>query len=203
LLQSGPVVDKSKVIDVTSSTSQPIDTPISSSSVISHKTTPQKLDERSDSESSSKLKPEAWEQVRALHTESCVVTPASSNPGPPAGDVFNLSYSMLGLSEEESESFLAEFRTKALPQFAFMHIPTATTALRLHQEHPFLFICIIAVSSKSNSRRQAMGREVKQMIARGMTVENEQNLDLLLGLLVFITWLVEYLFGIPFLIYLG
>jgi len=48
-----------------------------------------------------------------------------------------------------------------------------------------------------------MGREVKQMIARGMTVENEQNLDLLLGLLVFITWLVEYLFGIPFLIYLG
>jgi hypothetical protein len=100
------------------------------------------------------------------------------------------SYSLFGPSIEEAEDYLTEFRTQRLINFAFIHLPTGITAQRLQQERPFLFITIMAVSSKSSSQRLRLGREIKQLLARDLFADHEGNFDVLLGLLVFITWFV-------------
>jgi hypothetical protein len=89
---------------------------------------------------------------------------------------------------DEADRFLTDFRTQKLTKFGFIHIPASTTAQRLREERPFLFLTIMAVSSKSSSQRQLLGQEIKQTIAKEMLVENEGNFDILLGLLVFLTW---------------
>jgi hypothetical protein len=117
-------------------------------------------------------------------------------PAPPsfafnAVEISESSYhSFCGPALEEAEKYLTGFRTQVLINFAFIHIPADTTAQQLRQKRPFLFLVIMAVSSTSRSQRLALGRDIKQMLAREFLVENEGNFDMLLGLLVFLTWFV-------------
>jgi hypothetical protein len=98
------------------------------------------------------------------------------------------NYSVYEFPLDEADRFLIDFCTQKLPNFGFIHVPASSTAQRLREERPFLFLTIMAVSSKSSSQRQMLGQEIKQTIAREMLVENEGNFDILLGLLVFLTW---------------
>lgn len=101
---------------------------------------------------------------------------------------FGLASYSLFPSFSEAEKYLADFRTQTLVNLPFIYIPPNTTAKQLRQRRPFLFLAIMAVSSKSTSQRLTLGREIKEMIAREVLVENEGNFDVLLGLLVFLTW---------------
>ncbi len=122
-------------------------------------------------------------------TGSNTVIPAPSEFIFNAGENFGLTNkSILGPSPEEAENYLVEFRDRILVNFAFIYIPASTTAQKLRQERPFLFLAIMAVCSKSSPQRLALGQEIKQKIAREILVENEGNFDMLLGLLVFLTW---------------
>jgi hypothetical protein len=120
---------------------------------------------------------------------SIVVTPAPLDFSCNAAYFLNSeSYSSFGPSTEERADHLTEFRTQRLINFAFIHLPTGITPQRLQQERPFLFLTIIAVSSKSSSQRLGLGRKIKQILAREVFADHEGNFDVLLGLLVFTTW---------------
>jgi len=122
-------------------------------------------------------------------TESNADRSAPSELAFNGGKMFgSLDYSVYEFPLDEADRFLTDFRTQKLPNFGFIHIPANTTAQRLREERPFLFLTIMAVSSKSSSQRQLLGQEIKQTIAKEMLVGNEGNFDILLGLLVFLTW---------------
>jgi hypothetical protein len=91
-------------------------------------------------------------------------------------------------SPVEVEEYLTNFRTYKLKYFPFIYIPSTTRAQQLRQERPFLWLCIMAVGSKSKSQQQVLGSKIRQKIAQELVVQSERNVDLLLGILAFIGW---------------
>ncbi|KAH8799838.1 hypothetical protein F5884DRAFT_811358 [Xylogone sp. PMI_703] len=92
------------------------------------------------------------------------------------------------LSPREAEEYLSVFRSKMLPYFAFIHIPTHLTAQQLQLERPFLYKAINTVVTPSTEQKLERGRELRRILAEVVIVENQSSLDLLLGLLTYITW---------------
>jgi hypothetical protein len=86
-------------------------------------------------------------------------------------------------SLEEAEVYLMTFRTQTLSCFPFMYIPENTPSHQLRQERPFLWLCIMVISFRTSSKMLRLGREI--------LVDGERNIDLLLGLLVYIGWYVR------------
>ena len=119
-----------------------------------------------------------------------VLTPATD-------DCTGLSYDLLSSgfretsgepSSVEAEQYLADFQAYKLKYFPFVHISSTMTAQQLQQERPFLWLCIMAVGSKSTSQQQILGSKIRQMVAQEIVVQSQKNIDLLLGLLTFIGW---------------
>jgi hypothetical protein len=147
--------------------------------------------------------PEAYDRPKTLDHASLesspsgtnsysVVTPAPSNIALNASDYLRSpSYALIGPAIEEADIFLSNFRSQKLIHFPFLFLPLNITAQALQHERPCLFLAIMAVSSKSSSQRLALGREIKQISARELLINNEGSHDVLLGLLVFITWYIR------------
>lgn len=120
-------------------------------------------------------------------TQRSVSPDASQNEFPssltsfPSSNILNT----LGILPEES---LAYFRDRMLKYFAFIHIPEDAETLRTNR--PFLFLCIMAVSSQSTKTKIALNEKVKETVTHRMFFDNEKPVDieLLLGLLIFIVW---------------
>ena len=89
---------------------------------------------------------------------------------------------------QEAEQNLHTFTTKQLKYFPFIFFPDNTTAERLRQEHPFLWLCIMVTSSRVIAQQQALSKQIRDIIAQRLIYESQCSLDLLLGLLVFIGW---------------
>jgi hypothetical protein len=122
-------------------------------------------------------------------TGSSSVKPAASNFNFNADEHFGFApYSVCGWFPTEAETYLTDFRTRNLVNFAFIYIPQTFTAQKLRHERPFLFLAIMAVTSKSSAKRLALGREIKQMIAKEFLADNEGSFDVLQGLLVLLAW---------------
>ena len=92
----------------------------------------------------------------------------------------------------EAEECLNNFRTRMTTYFPFVFIPESTTAHNLRRERPFLWICIMSVTSKSTVQQMALGKEIRIALGREIIVEGKNNLELLLGVLVFIAWYVKF-----------
>jgi hypothetical protein len=95
-------------------------------------------------------------------------------------------------SPVQAEEYLINFQTYKSKYFPFIYIPSTTSALQLVQERPFLWLCIMAVGSKSTLEQQVLGSKIRQIVAQDMVVQSEKNIDLLLGLLIFIGWYSIY-----------
>ncbi|CAK7214626.1 hypothetical protein SCUCBS95973_002210 [Sporothrix curviconia] len=80
------------------------------------------------------------------------------------------------------------FNSTFLPFCPFLWLPPGTTAQRLQRHRPFLLRCIVAVTTTLVRDKVAQGRAIKELLAREALVENKNSLDLLLGLLVYISW---------------
>jgi hypothetical protein len=108
---------------------------------------------------------------------------AAATPAPSS-----LSSTVFEPSDEETEECLGIFRNHMLRFFAFMHLPDDVPWLR--RERPFLFLCIMASTSKSTQRKRTLAKEIKQTLAQRIILDNRAviNIDLLLGLLTFISW---------------
>ena len=93
-----------------------------------------------------------------------------------------------GSSIAKAEAYLIDFQTYKAKYIPYVHIPLTTTAQELRRERPFLWLCIMAVSSRSTSEQQLLGCKVRERIAQEMVIQSEKSLDLLLGILTFICW---------------
>ncbi len=88
----------------------------------------------------------------------------------------------------EAEEYLTAFRTHKSKYFPFLYIPSTITAQQLHQQRPFLWLCIMTISSRSTSQQQVLGSRVRDKLAQEMLLKSERSIDLLLGLLAYIGW---------------
>ncbi|KAL6858330.1 hypothetical protein ACO1O0_005791 [Amphichorda felina] len=97
--------------------------------------------------------------------------------------------------ETDADGLLSTFRSRMLPNFAFIHLSTEVTAQELQNNQPFLFRAIICVTSPSTRDKLTRGRELKTSLCEAMLGlgdhQHESNLDkmdLLLGLLTYLSW---------------
>ena len=91
-------------------------------------------------------------------------------------------------SLDEAEEFLGSFRPHMATYFPFIIIPESTTAQELRRYRPFLWLCVMSVASKSTPQQKALAKEIKITIGREVFVEGKNNIDLLLGMMVFVAW---------------
>ena len=93
------------------------------------------------------------------------------------------------LTLAQCNRLLDKFRTDKMPQFPFVIIPDSMNAISLRQEYPFLFVIIMTVSSEDRPALQKdLDHEVKRTVSTRIIMNNERNIDLLLGLLVYTAW---------------
>lgn len=83
-----------------------------------------------------------------------------------------------------------EFCELKLAQFPFIFIPVGTSATDMASKSPFLWLCIVAVSSKSTSHQSTLYARIRSVLGKSMIEDLEKSVDHLLGLLVCIAWSV-------------
>ena len=88
----------------------------------------------------------------------------------------------------QAEECLSFFRKHMLSLFPFMYLPPDMTAKQVREWSPFLWFNIMAITVKIAGQQFPLSDSIKRFIAQKLVVDNEKNLDLLLGLLVFICW---------------
>ena len=88
----------------------------------------------------------------------------------------------------KAEELLNFFRADMLKYMPFMIIPSSQTAFELRRESPFLWLCIMGITSKSSSQQAALSRAVRSNLGRLMLVDGERSLDLLYGTITCIAW---------------
>jgi hypothetical protein len=91
----------------------------------------------------------------------------------------------------EAEEQLAFFRRCFLPEFPFVHIPESTTAKTLRQAKPFLWLVIMALTSRFAVRQFAMQATIWKIISQRAVVDYITNIDLLQGIICFNAWFVS------------
>ncbi|KAJ5143415.1 uncharacterized protein N7515_002202 [Penicillium bovifimosum] len=94
------------------------------------------------------------------------------------------------------------FCSRMLHHFPFVHLPAYLTAEKLRLDRPFLFRAIICVTSVSAKDKMASSLELKRVLYETAFLQRspqqkqqqpQQTVDLLLGLLVYISWGWEHL----------
>lgn len=92
------------------------------------------------------------------------------------------------ISPEDANQLLIIFRTEKLVYLPLISISPDISSEELRQQRPFLWLCIMAVTSISLSQQATLASTVREILAQKMVVEFERNIELLLGLLVCIGW---------------
>ncbi|KAF7564118.1 hypothetical protein G7046_g61 [Stylonectria norvegica] len=87
----------------------------------------------------------------------------------------------------EAEVYLDKFRGW-LEKFPFMVLPPETTAAILKKEKPFLWLCIMNITSMSVTQQQILKERVRQEVATRIVIGHERTMDILHGMLCFLTW---------------
>ena len=72
--------------------------------------------------------------------------------------------------------------------FPFIIISESTSAQELRRHRPFLWLCVMSVASKSTVQQKALAKEIKITMGREVFVEGKNNIDLLLGMMVYVAW---------------
>ena len=92
------------------------------------------------------------------------------------------------LTPTEADQNLDRFLTYMLPHFPVVYISSGTTSQQLADDQPFLWLCIMAMSSKSALHQQLLGNEIRQKLAQEIILRCLEPFDLLQGLVVFLGW---------------
>ncbi|PYH91177.1 hypothetical protein BO71DRAFT_56476 [Aspergillus ellipticus CBS 707.79] len=89
----------------------------------------------------------------------------------------------------EADELMDKFRTQKMPQFPFVMISADMEIEILRQRSPFLLLCIVTVCMEHKPLLQHKLQDlVREIAANRLVVNNERNMDLLLGLLVHCAW---------------
>ncbi|KAB8224401.1 hypothetical protein BDV33DRAFT_5400 [Aspergillus novoparasiticus] len=91
-------------------------------------------------------------------------------------------------SARDAELIFRNFRNNYLKLFPFIHLEDGMDSQKLRQNSPFLWACIIAVTSTNINQQDSLDRSVREIAAQEVIVEGKRTVDLLLGLLCYILW---------------
>ncbi|KAI9714477.1 MAG: hypothetical protein M1820_000438 [Bogoriella megaspora] len=126
----------------------------------------------------------------ALEKVSRCASEFNDIPFPPAhpekgADVVERGLIAPGLAEE----LVQKFKTAKTPVFPFVVIPPAVTAQTLRQEKPFLFLAVITACLEDDVMLQRrIAEEIRHEISTRLIMDNEKSLEMLQGLLVYLSW---------------
>lgn len=95
----------------------------------------------------------------------------------------------LDMSIEVQRAGLERFRLM-LSMFPFMQLPDDSTPETLARERPFLWMCILYVTSTPAERQDAALDKIRRQAADAIIHRHERSMDVLLGLLTCLGWCV-------------
>ncbi|KAH7370143.1 hypothetical protein BKA65DRAFT_522027 [Rhexocercosporidium sp. MPI-PUGE-AT-0058] len=118
---------------------------------------------------------------------------ASSGSLPRSREVHNDSMTnvvLRGLGDlAAADHRLETFRRLFINYFPFVVVPPTVSVEALRYGHPFLFLCIMAVTSFEDPPLQRrLGREITKQICDRLVMGHEVSMNLLQGLLVVLAW---------------
>jgi hypothetical protein len=105
------------------------------------------------------------------------------HPSPIADDV-----SVYNIPNWEADEQLSIFRRTFISLIPFVHLPVTMNASDLRHGKPFLWLVIMALTSKSVSKQFEMADTAWKIISTRLVSEHHANLDLLLGMICFASW---------------
>lgn len=134
----------------------------------------------------------------APSTSSNGSTPASSTQ-PLSSDTYRTEATSPGaaspaadfdfpIADDDAEARLAVFTGQLSAFFGVVYLPPGTTAQELRRTRPFLWLSIMACTSRSLKQAHVIGDKVRQAIAAKVMVGQDRNLDVLQGMLVYLFW---------------
>lgn len=92
------------------------------------------------------------------------------------------------ISYNKAENLLQAFGTH-MPNFPYVVIEAHVSLDSLRREKPFLLLSILNISARSNIQlRDQLEAELRETLARRVVVNCERSLDLVQGLLIYLTW---------------
>jgi hypothetical protein len=95
--------------------------------------------------------------------------------------VFNLPAAM---AQQQLDTFFHDF----LPHFPFFNYAGSMSALELRQRRPFLWLVIMSLTTKSVPMQVKMGLAIRKIVMEHLITDQDNDIDILLGLLCFISW---------------
>lgn len=96
------------------------------------------------------------------------------------------------ITYNKAEALLRDYGTHA-PNFPFVVFSPTVSLDSLRHEKPFLLLSILTVASTSNQALQdLLEAELRETLGRKVIFNGEKSLDLLQGLLIYLTWFVLY-----------
>ncbi|KAE8153694.1 hypothetical protein BDV25DRAFT_148960 [Aspergillus avenaceus] len=95
---------------------------------------------------------------------------------------------LIAISLEEGQTALEMFAKTMTPLFPFIAIPRHVAASSFQQQRPFLYSCIAVVACQRASRQQELSQLITSQLVQRITTNEEDSLDVLQGLLVYIAW---------------
>jgi hypothetical protein len=118
---------------------------------------------------------------------------ASSGSLPRSRDVHNNSLTNVALHDfgglAAADRRLETFRQSFVNYFPFVVVHPTVSVEALRYDSPFLFLCIMAVTSFEDPMLQRrLGQEIKKHICDRLVMGQEASMDLLQGLLIFVAW---------------
>ncbi|KJZ73035.1 hypothetical protein HIM_07607 [Hirsutella minnesotensis 3608] len=115
--------------------------------------------------------------------------PSCIGPTPGSDSSFSLGNAQVRPepTQEEAELYLARFR-QWLKTFPFMYISPEMTAQALRKQRPFLWMCIMNLTTTSVPQMLMLRDKIREHVSRKLVLEYEANMDFLLGLVAHLAW---------------
>ncbi|TKA79019.1 hypothetical protein B0A55_03167 [Friedmanniomyces simplex] len=115
-----------------------------------------------------------------------VVTTASDQMMSPEEKVH---HDALGVTMGEAEILLDRFRRLMAPSLPFVILPPGLGAAQLYEQNPFLLHAIVTVTYFHDlSKQQTLVKHLMRDVSQRILLDNEKNVGILQGLLVFVAW---------------
>lgn len=92
------------------------------------------------------------------------------------------------MDDETAEKSLTLFRDHLLWFSPIIHLQPTTTAKELRKTRPFLWLAIVACTVHSIKEAYVIGDKMRQVLANRMVCSYDRSIDMLQGMLIFLTW---------------
>ncbi|KAI1388440.1 uncharacterized protein F4822DRAFT_402841 [Hypoxylon trugodes] len=92
------------------------------------------------------------------------------------------------LPNEIADEQLNLFRHLFVSMFPLIHIPATLSAAELRHQKPFLWLVIMALTTKMVSQQFAMEETIWEIVSRRIMCQHLVDLDLILGVICFASW---------------